>query len=248
MDMRAIRIGLLASFLGAANLWAQLETGVLRGTVKDESGQVVPGATLTLRDLDRATERFGTSDENGEFRFVAVPLGRYELVAELSGFATVRVSDVTVRPGFTQSIDVVLSIASVEETVTVTAESPLIDVTTTQQTTDINSEFIKDLPLLSGNYTEVVPQLPGVSWNRGDRLTFYQFNIHGAEIWGNGYRIDGASNMFSANRAGFLMVPSAIESVEIVTNGIPRNSASSTGASSRSPPRRERTSPPAPPR
>jgi hypothetical protein len=202
--------------------WAQLQTGTIRGKVADESVQPVPGVTVTLRDARRGTERVATTDLNGTFQFLAVPAGNdYELVAELSGFQRTVVSAITVNAGFTQEFNLSLKVASLEETVTVVAEKPLVDTTTTQESTTINSEFIENLPLISRNYTEVAPQLPGVSWNRGGRFTFYQFNIHGAEIWGNGYRVDGASTMFSSNRTGFLLVPSAIEQMEIMAGGIP---------------------------
>jgi hypothetical protein len=201
---------------------AQLQSGTIRGRVLDESGQAVPGVTVTLRDPDRGIERLTTSEAEGLFQFLAVAVGNnYELTAELSGFQKRAVSAIVVNPGFTQAFDLKLAVAAVQEQVTVVADKPLIDTTTTEATTTVDGNFIAELPLITRNYTEVIPQLPGVSWNRGGRLTFYQFNIHGAEIWGNGYRIDGASNMWSANRAGFLLVPSAIERMEIVAGGIP---------------------------
>jgi hypothetical protein len=222
MHRRSVVLGFIFALLACASALAQLQTGIIRGRAVDESGQVIPGVTVTLRDVQRGFERFATSGAEGNFQFLAVPPGSdYEILAEISGFATLRLSDVEARPGFTQQLTLEMSIAAIQESVTVVAERPLVDLTTTQESTDIDAEFMETLPLISRNYTEIVPQLPGVSWNRGGRFTFYQFNIHGAEIWGNGYRIDGASNMFSANRAGFLMVPSAIESVEIITGGIP---------------------------
>lgn len=218
----AVGVTILVALSSAAPVFAQLQTGTIRGAVLDDAGQPVPGATVTLRDTQRGTERMDATDAAGTFRFLAVPAGNnYELVAELSGFQKAVVSSITVNAGFSQDFKLALRVASLEETVTVVADKPLVDTTNTAQTTSVDSEFIENLPLISRNYTEVAPQLPGVSWNRGGRLTFYQFNIHGAEIWGNGYRVDGASTMWSANRTGFLLVPSAIEQMEIVTGGIP---------------------------
>jgi hypothetical protein len=222
------RIGLCAFLLAGVALvapseaLAQLQSGNLRGRVVDESGQAVPGVTVSLRDTERGTQRLTTSDGEGVFQFLAVAVGNnYELTAELSGFQKAVITGIVVNPGFTQAFDLKLAVATLQEQVTVVADKPLIDTTTTEATTTVDGNFIQELPLITRNYTEVIPQLPGVSWNRGGRLTFYQFNIHGAEIWGNGYRIDGASNMWSANRAGFLLVPSAIERMEIIAGGIP---------------------------
>src|SRR5439155_19375415 len=139
----------------------------------------------------------------------------YTLSAELSGFQAANVSRIVVNPGFTQNFDLRLKVGTVSENISVVAEKPLVDVKTTQESTVVDSQFLAALPLTSHNYTEIAPQLPGVSWNRGGRLTLYQFNIHGADIWGNAYRLDGASTMFSSNRTGFLVVPAAIERMEV---------------------------------
>jgi Carboxypeptidase regulatory-like domain/TonB dependent receptor/TonB-dependent Receptor Plug Domain len=218
----AVMCALLAFLSSARDAAAQLQTGTIRGRVIDETDQAVPGVTVTLKDAQRGTQRVAASDATGAFQFLAVAVGNdFELTAELSGFQNAVVSHIVVNPGFTQNFDLRLKVGGVSETVSVVAEKPLIDTKTTQESTSIDSQFLTALPLASGNFTEIVPQLPGVSWNRGGRLTFYQFNIHGADIWGNAYRVDGATTMFSSNRAGFLVVPSAIERMEVLADGIP---------------------------
>jgi Ca-activated chloride channel homolog len=111
--------------------------GTIEGTVADENGGVLPGVTVLLTRGETGESRDAVTNERGFYRFLALASGRYSLVAELSGFSAYRREGIEIGPGEGRRVDVVLRIASVEETVTVTGETPLID----SRSTSIGSTF-----------------------------------------------------------------------------------------------------------
>src|SRR3989449_3460658 len=127
---RAVMAQLAVLFLviGAAPLFAQ-STATIVGVVRD-SGGVLPGATVTVRNVDTGLTRSGPTGEEGAYRFPALPVGPYEIRAELAGFRTTVRSGVRLLVGQEAVIDMMLELGSIQETVTVTAETPLVETTT----------------------------------------------------------------------------------------------------------------------
>src|SRR5437588_104418 len=109
--------------LVALPLAAQTVTGTMRGTVTDRSGAVLPGVTITIRTVDTGGGRILTTDKNGSYNAAFLPLGRYNVQAELSGFGTMRHNDARVDLNQTNVQDFVLDPA-MQETVTVNADAP----------------------------------------------------------------------------------------------------------------------------
>lgn len=194
-------------------------TGVIEGRAVDDSGAVLPGVTLTLRNVDRNTSAVQVSGANGDFRFLAVQVGGYELRAELAGFGTVTVGNVTVDPGSNQRFTVQMKVGALQESITVTADAPLINTKTAQQSTTIDDNYLANLPLVTRNYTEMPTVMPGVSYNRGARTSYNQFNVRGGDQTGNNYLLDGGSLNRGVGRAGILIAPSVIERVEFIPGG-----------------------------
>ncbi|MDA8019376.1 MAG: carboxypeptidase-like regulatory domain-containing protein [Thermoanaerobaculia bacterium] len=114
---------LCLSIVAAAPAWGQAQSGNLLGVAKDNHGDALPGATVTVLGPSQHAQ---VTDEQGEFRFVGLSPGSYSLNAELDGFSTVRFPNVQISVGHNTSIEVTLT-AAVEETITVTSESPLLD-------------------------------------------------------------------------------------------------------------------------
>ena len=117
--MRRYTIGAFVALLAAASLLAQSSVGIIRGTVKDQSGGVLPGATVRLShapDADRTT----ITDAKGEFSFVALPPGRYTITVALSGFTEVT-RQVAVQAGAVVRLSLELRVGAVTESVAVTA-------------------------------------------------------------------------------------------------------------------------------
>jgi Ca-activated chloride channel family protein len=126
--MRRYTIGAFVALLAAASLLAQSSVGIVRGTVKDQIGGVLPGATVRLShapDADRTT----ITDAKGDFSFVALPPGRYTITVALSGFIEVT-RQVALQAGAVVRVSLELRVGAVTESVAVTAASPAINTST----------------------------------------------------------------------------------------------------------------------
>lgn len=194
-------------------------TGVIEGRAVDESGAVLPGATLTLRSTTRNTVVTQATSATGDFRFLAVQVGTYVLSAELAGFGTVNVTGIIVDPGSTQRFPIRMKVGPLEEAILVSAAAPLLDTKDATQSTTLNDEYLGTLPLVTRNYTEMPTVMPGVSYNRGARTSYNQFNVRGGDQTGNNYLLDGGSLNRGVGRAGILIAPSVIERVEFIPGG-----------------------------
>jgi hypothetical protein len=137
--LRNARIACATVFLlmvGAASAWAQRGTGAIEGRILDPQAAALPGVTLTLQGTGMPGQQTFTTGPDGAFRFPGVPPGTYTLTAELSGFGTARRDDLIVHIGLTVTLDLTLQLASVQESVTVTGESPIVD--DTSNTASVN--------------------------------------------------------------------------------------------------------------
>ncbi len=112
--------------LAAAPALAQTGAGALEGTVADKDGSALPGVTVTATNPETGFTRVATTEADGAFRLAALPIGTYEVTFELSGFGTVTQEEVKLNVGSTRSLEVTLSVATLEEAITVTSEAPLI--------------------------------------------------------------------------------------------------------------------------
>src|SRR5947208_13627355 len=143
--MDTMRLRTLAAVLAAVLLaWpaaAQEQRGSIQGIVKDASGGVLPGATVEARSAGSGVLS-AVADAGGNFRFPSVLPGTYEVTATLSGFKPAKVPDVMVTLGSVKSVEFNLQLATVTEAVTVTAESPLVDVKTSAKSTNIRAEQV----------------------------------------------------------------------------------------------------------
>src|SRR5688500_6059721 len=107
-------------------LWAPSQAGNMEGRVVDSSGAAIQGATVTATNDATGLTRTETSDANGQFRFASLPVGTYRVAVDLSGFGEVVTEDVQLNVATDRRIEVTLSQAAVEETITVTSEPPLL--------------------------------------------------------------------------------------------------------------------------
>jgi hypothetical protein len=123
--MRRIGFGAALMWLWALPVVAQLQSGNLTGLVTDEQGGVLPGATVTVTGVD--ITRVFVTDADGRFRFLNLPPGRYTVTVELAGFTKVVREGIVVSVGANVDLPITLRVAAVEETITVTGESPIVD-------------------------------------------------------------------------------------------------------------------------
>jgi hypothetical protein len=184
---RAVLCLVVASLLPVA-LAAQAVTGTILGLITDATGSVMPGTTVTLTNTGTGQVRSVTTDANGEYTVPSLPTGKYTVKAELSGFKTVTVPDVTLGVDQHYRVNLKLEVGAVEESVTVTGSSPLIQTSTSELGTTVSEEQIKTLPLNGRNFVNLTRTVPGVV--RG---------VPGANIDGAGSLAWRASASFSAN-------------------------------------------------
>jgi len=185
---RAVVGFVVAVFLLPALLAAQAVTGTIIGEITDSTGAVMPGATVTLTNTGNGLVRVVVTDANGEYTAPSLPTGRYTVKAELSGFKTVTTPDVNLGVDQRFRVNMKLEIGAVEESITVTGASPLVQTSSSELGTTVNQEQISTLPLNGRNFVNLTRTVPGVV--RG---------IPGANIDGAGSLAWRASASFSAN-------------------------------------------------
>jgi outer membrane receptor protein involved in Fe transport len=142
-------------------------TGVISGTVTDNTKAVLPGVNVTVSGPAAMGTPTAVTGENGTFRIPSLPPGEYTVKFELTGFGTVIREGIRVGVGFTATVNVDLNVASVSESVTVSGQSPVVDVTSTTVATRYDTELLASLPG-ARDYWAVLAQTPAVSMGRVD--------------------------------------------------------------------------------
>jgi outer membrane receptor protein involved in Fe transport len=221
------QLAVLLLVIGAAPLFAQ-STAAIVGVVRD-SGGVLPGAMVTVRNVDTGLTRTVPTGGDGAFRFPALPVGPYEIRAELSGFRTLVRSGVRLQVGQEAVVDMVLELGSIQETVTVTAEASLVETTTSGLGAVITAAEIAALPLNGRNYIGLTMAQPGVSESRTISNSAYPgtwFSSSGASPRSNGYSLDGAdmrngTGVTTSSVTGQTLGLDGIQEYRVLTNAFP---------------------------
>ncbi len=145
----------------AGSLWGQQVTAAITGTITDPSGAPIVGAKIVAKDLDRGVVFPAESNSLGAYNLPRLPIGRYEVRAEASGFQTSVQPDMTLDVNQTARVDFQMKIGQVSETVEVTGAAPLLETETTQLSTVIDANTTANLPLGSRNYAQLTLLAPG---------------------------------------------------------------------------------------
>jgi outer membrane receptor protein involved in Fe transport len=185
MRVRCVAIGLCGLLMVAATAFAQERTGGIAGTVKDSSGAILPGATVQATSPTLVGVQTAVADHQGAYRFPALTPGLYEITATLQGFTVAKVTDVRLGIGQQLKIDLALAVATLTESVTVTAVSPVIDVKQNAAVASISAEEIERLPK-ARDFTDLVKTAPGTQQERKSGI-----QIDGAGGSEHRYVIDG---------------------------------------------------------
>ncbi len=136
----------------------------IRGTVTDDTGAVLPGVTVTVTSPALIAAEIAVTDAQGGYRLLNLPVGEYVLEAALSGFATYRQEGILVRASTNIGVDPVMSISAVQETVTVTAETPMLEISRPGNILTIEGDLQRDLPIQArGNWSDFLEMTPGVN-------------------------------------------------------------------------------------
>ncbi len=181
-----------AACLFSVSAWAQ--TGVITGSVRDASGAVLPGVTVEAASpalIERV--RTVTTDASGGYRLEDLRVGTYSVSFTLPGFSTFKRDGLELSSGFTATINAELKVGSLEETITVTGETPVVDVASAKRQITMQNDVIKSIPT-TRNYNSLLVLVPGVSTDRNDVATgplISIFPIHGGRGSDGRMQVDG---------------------------------------------------------
>lgn len=231
-------VALLALTSGTA--WAQFETATVVGTVRDGSGAVIPGATVTLTNTATGVVQSRPTEAGGNYEFFNVRIGTYVITAELSGFTTARVEGVVVTVGARQRVDLTMAIGGLEETVQVRANAVLLQTDSSDRSQVITGEQTRALPLNGREYSALALLSPGVRQSALNSGGFTPregaFNVNGLRSTFNNFLIDGVdNNAYGTSNQGFSNQvmqppPDAVAEFKVVTNNMSAEYGRSGGA------------------
>lgn len=215
----------LCSLLIAATVSAQSGNGSLRGTISDEQGAAIPGVVVTATSPAAITPGTAITSSAGEYRMTNLPPGTYTITAELEGFAVFRHEGIVLRAGANFQVDdVVLQLRTLEETITVSGRSPMIEVSNPTSTLNMDAEFQKALPLVESRYwSDFLQMTPGVlsrphNDGSGRQNYFAQGVEHREHVTLMEGLMAGNYNDFNINRTG--LSTEAISDTSIKTGGV----------------------------
>lgn len=142
--------------------WSQVITGTISGTVTDQTGAVVPGANVVVRQVETGIAHNVSTDAAGRYRVSQLGLGNYEVTAGATGFQTMVRSGITLTVGREALVDFALQVGSVAESVTVTGEAPLVTTTSATVSGLVSDQQLQSLPLNGRSFANLVDTQPGV--------------------------------------------------------------------------------------
>lgn len=165
MMKRALCAVSLGVFLCTNPLSAQQQTGEIFGRVTDDSGAVLPGVTVTVAGPTLLQPRVVTSSASGSYRVPGLPIGTYSITFELAGFRTRVQQDIRITIGFNAQVNGQLELSSVEETVTVSGEAPIVDTRETGTKSTFDLETLQSLPSARDPWV-MLERAPGITMDR----------------------------------------------------------------------------------
>jgi len=160
VSIAALLFALIAPAMPAS---AQTTNGVISGIASDAQGGVLPGVTVTARNAETGLTRTVVTEGDGRFRLAALPPGRYELKAELAGFGSVDVPAMTLTTGTEITRNVTMQVQGLNESVTVTGEAPIVEVTRTEVSGVVTQDQMQMLPLATRQPMDLALLMPGTS-------------------------------------------------------------------------------------
>lgn len=222
--IRALSAILLLVCICNINVLAQSEAGsaAVEGVISAPDGKVIAGATVSVRNLETGYTRTLTTNERGQFIASVMPVGTYVVEAKARGFATIKREGVQLTVGQTETIELRLQVASVNETITVSAEAAALDTEEGATGSTIGQRAVSELPIRGRNFTDFIQLTPGIV-QESDRKGLV---IAGQRSINSNIAIDGADfndalqgNQRGGNDAIFFFPQTAIREFQVVRAG-----------------------------
>src|SRR5579864_4416357 len=221
-----VALVLLAAVGFATPLWAQKDAGTIVGLVRDPGGAVVPGAKVTVEDVDRGVQMTLSTDEQGEYVASPLHIGRYRITVEKAGFkkAVSEVVELDVQGRI--AINMTLQVGQISEEMLVTGAEPLLETETSELGQVVDQKRVSNLPLNGRNFAQLAllstgtaPSEPGARDEGG-----YGFSANGARSLQNNFLLDGVDNNSNLpdllNETNFVIQPpvEALQEFKVQSN------------------------------
>jgi len=233
MSRVLVTAALAWALLAGAIASAQTGNGSLVGYVKDQQGGILPGVTVTATGPELLRPVSAVSDATGYYRLLNLPPGTYTVTAELSGFSVYKREGVVMRAGSTFEVEVTMRIGALSETVNVSAETPMLDVSRPGNAITIDGLMLRSIPLTSRRiWSDAIDMTPGVNSRTvdtgGGQMVYY---ARGAEVYNHSFSVEGAPASAFADGAatGLSLSGDSIADVEIKLGAVDASSPSTTG-------------------
>ncbi len=208
---------------------AQTQTATLRGVVQDATGAVIPGATVTLTNVDQNRPWKSTTNQVGAYVLLQIPPGNYKLEVEAAGFKKFEQAGLILNVAQVAEINPVLELGAVTEVIEVTGQSPLLETATSTLGEVVNSITTENLPLNGRNVLQLVALTPGITTN-----TNYRGQMQGSgSIGSNGFSANGGRNVSNSimldgspqevmgyNQPAYVPSPDAVQEFKVQTNAL----------------------------
>ena len=230
--VRLIPLVLAACIAAAAPVFAQSQAinGAIEGTVKDASGAVLPGVTVSITSIDTGAQRTVVTNGDGFFRAPLLPLGMFKVGVTLEGFKAIEQTGIEVRAGSNVVLNFALEVGAVTELVSVTADAPVVDLGKTDVGRTVGEREIRNLPLVSRNPYNFAGLEPGVTGVDNEEFGVPRYSVNGQMLRVQ-YQLDGNTNT-QADRAGLRLMPISevmVREVQVVSAGYAPEFGQTTG-------------------
>ena len=230
--LRHVSASALILVLTSSAAWAQA-TAELNGRVTDQSGGVLPGVTVTVTQTDTGFSRSVVTDDNGNYAIPNLPTGPYRLEVMLQGFRSYVQTGIVLQVAATPTINAVLSVGSLEETVSVEAAAPLVDVRSTGISEVVEQERILELPLEGRNPATLIAMVGGVVQEAPNNKSMPGSTftgVAGSLPFGVAYLLDGAPHNNPYDNLNMpLPFPDALQEFRVATSGLSADSGVHSG-------------------
>ncbi len=225
MTLRTLVASALVLLLGTSAAVAQQQTGEIFGRAADTSGAVLPGATVTVAGPALIQPRVAVTSETGTYRVPELPIGTYSVTFELAGFKTTALQDIRVTIGFRAQVNAAMELSSVQETVTVTGASPLVDTRETGTKATFDLETMQNIPSARDPWV-MLERTPGIIMDRanvGGNQSGQQsgYISRGASTGNNKWSIDGVdiTDMAATGASPIYYDFDMLEEMQVTTGG-----------------------------
>jgi len=222
----------LALLLVVPAVWAQSQAvnGSIEGVVTDTTGAVLPGATVTVTNVDTGAQRVVPTDSSGFYRAVLLPLGTYRVKVELPSFKAMERTGIGLSAGQTAVLNFALEVGGVQEVVSVSGEAPVADPGKIALGRVITANEVKNLPLVSRNPYNFAFLQANVTGYENTEFGVPRINANGTQMHTN-FQLDGNTNT-QKDRAGLRLLPVSevvVREVQVITSGFAPEFGQTTG-------------------